>query len=107
MTAARDSGPTSGPWEVVRTPKGYVSHVLSPGQSPDRPGGLTAILRPRSFNFPSSAEAEANARLIAAAPALLAACEMILTWVESGTFDGLTPAVLAMRAAVRQARGEG
>ena len=55
---------TPGPWEVTED----LMHVYAPDTD-------TAITNDRSFCYPNHAEAEANARLIAAAPELLAACE--------------------------------
>lgn len=55
---------TPGPWEVTED----LMHVYAPDTD-------TAITNDRSFCYPNHAEAEANARLISAAPELLAACE--------------------------------
>lgn len=68
---------TPGPWKVIRTVRGYVSHITAPKENPNHPGGIVDILRKESFIFPSSDEAAANAHLIAAAPSLLAACEAL------------------------------
>lgn len=69
---------TPGPWKVIRTVRGYVSHITAPKENPNHPGGIVDILRKGSFIFPSSDEAAANARLIAAAPDMHAA----LLWLK-------------------------
>jgi hypothetical protein len=51
---------------------------------------------------------EADARLIAAAPDLLAACQAILETLDMGTWlTGGMHSVVAMRSAVARATGEG
>ena len=62
-------------------------------------------------NFPLSGNVEANARLIAAAPELLKACEMLLEEHDQ-TYDGgpigleYLAAIEAAQRAVRKATGE-
>lgn len=64
----------------------------------------SASTYPNSGYFPGQKEAEANARLIAAAPELLEACEGLLGLAER---DGwLHVAVNAARAAIAKAKGE-
>lgn len=50
-------------------------------------------------------EAQANARLIAAAPDLLAACEAIIDAATPWAPD--TPALMMVRAAIAKAKGDG
>lgn len=57
-----------------------------------------------------NAEDDANARLIAAAPALLEACKLAKSAIESASFDryagaALTPAYNAVLQAIAQAEG--
>ena len=56
----------------------------TPGEWHVRPnnGGRFTLLEQQSSD-PSSAEARANAHLIAAAPELLAACEAIVAWFDA------------------------
>ena len=56
-----------------------------------------------SDNEAAAAVVTANARLIAAAPDLLAACEAALRMVEG---DGLPPNWDLLRTAIRKAKGE-
>jgi len=69
---------------------------------PEQPGNAVALVR--DFD-------EANARLIAAAPQLLAACQAALDFLDDGTlWDELSPAErstqLALRAAIADAIGD-
>lgn len=78
---------------------GYPQVALVVGLHEDRPSG----------------EQEANARLIAAAPDLLAALERIVSWYDGSTTDEMVhreprkdpPRITAARAAVAKAKGEG
>jgi len=67
---------------------------------------LVAVTRGDDVPAP---EQDANARLIAAAPRLVAALEDLLTWVEQETDGRDWPHVRLQtaRAALRAARGEG
>ena len=49
---------------------------------------------------------EANARLIAAAPDLLAACEWCANWADTYADANVLPVVKALKAALVKARGE-
>lgn len=69
---------------------------ISPGEN-DRP-----------FYVPNDdGKAEANARLIAAAPDLLAACELAVTALSSARFDtaAYDPHVTKLLAAIAKAKG--
>lgn len=70
--------------------------------------------RPRRCHNISEAEEEANARLIAAAPDLLAACEALeqsicrfIQECPGYVFNGDDLALRAARAAIAKARGQG
>ena len=81
------SGATPGPWKVYRSPDGSAIigiGVNRPGD-PDHGAGITD---PRFGLWGSGAEREANARLIAAAPDLLAALKHLLAFVEAHTEAG-------------------
>ena len=63
---------TPGPWMVVLNEAGAPSHIEAPRASDQQPGAVgTKIIRQGSLVLPSSAEGQANARLIAAAPDML------------------------------------
>lgn len=73
------SAHTPGPWEVYRD--GEVRHIVAAGSVVDEPNGTlqadwVAELEPDSTGHDEE-QCEADARLIAAAPAMLAALETI------------------------------
>lgn len=73
---------TPGPWKVDRTGKFH-------GQ---RPYGISAndgttITRWGSISRPASLEAEANARLIAAAPEMLDLIQRMISAIDAGSVD--------------------
>ena len=77
---------TSGPWEVTRLfvpvhADFWVKTVFG------RPGDDDSLLVPAAISC--GVNAEANARLIAASPELLAACEKIQRWIEKDTLVNL------------------
>ena len=74
------SGHTPGPWRVELDDRGYVANIGTRGLD-NKPGAVgSRLFRRDAFMTPSSPEALANARLIAAAPDLLATLERILDW---------------------------
>jgi hypothetical protein len=88
---------TPGPWFVSDRPSGHRAEVAA-----KEPGG-PVILFPASAAWLSPAERQANARLAAAAPELLRACEAIIAgW---GHQDGVLRAVQLARAAIEKAAG--
>lgn len=95
---------TPGPWEVVRRDQLQgVRHVDHEGRAFD-----VCRVDWHSFYKPDT-KAEANARLIAAAPRLLAALEaMAETYArDADVYDPRTePALIEARAAIQQATGE-
>lgn len=87
---------TPGPWVILR-----------------EPGGMWITRADKSFaiaSIPPMAEnADADARLIAAAPALLEALEALLTEAEDLVFatgGGSSDVMRDARAAIKAARGE-
>ena len=62
-----------------------------------------ALIVPTPFHY-TEQRAEANARLIAAAPDLLAAAEAVLTTYDAGALH-LPDAITALQEAVARARG--
>jgi hypothetical protein len=84
---------TPGPWEVFRFGPGLEVKTIYGCSGMDRSQFIPAVVMP-------GVNAEANARLIAAAPDLLAACELALPHLVN------EPAADAVRAAIAQARGE-
>lgn len=117
---------TPGPWRVVTRlgfykPKSKVYVVgeeINPAlaSTPDACEHAPLIAEIEYHRFGSAdrwpvarEEQDANARLIASAPDLLAACEALLPIVESmddGDGDGLPSCVVAARLALARARGQ-
>ena len=103
---------TPGPWDYKRTTIGHPDNAINPmvtsdgGQFIARIGweGSTvpymSSLTPHTFD-----EAEANARLIAAAPDLLKAAEFALKVFENANIDGnwWVPSRDAIKAAIAKA----
>ena len=84
---------TPGPWRAVGR------DILSLHAYPRASGPLVCTVDDNDDRF-----TEADARLIAAAPDLLAACEVLLDAVARG--DHKDKALRTARAAVKKARGE-
>lgn len=116
MSAAKH---TPGPWEIDFSKTGYPYAIKAPNEDNHKAGRVgISVLRWASFTMPSSAEALANARLIAAAPELLEALRGALKaldaigdemtvgerYTNAGQYllDSLAPA----RAAIAKATGE-
>jgi hypothetical protein len=64
---------TPGPWIVAFGQNGIYPRGIEAPHEDGRPGGIRNIVRWNGLGFPSSTAGQANARLIAAAPDLLAA----------------------------------
>lgn len=99
---------TPGPWELRESAAAGRKVVASPRL------GLIAILAEHDVGEAEWIQDEANARLIAAAPDLLAACKALLPMAEDDLFQyggGLhagdsDPTILAARAAIAKAEGK-
>ena len=88
---------TEGPWEVGQDDENEQGTVCSKG------GGLVAVVTHECV-MPRP-EQDANARLIAAAPELLEACQMVADMAVS--WQPLTPGDIAeVRAAISKATGK-
>ena len=94
------SAHTSGPWVIART-SGMQIYVTQPQDRPGRAPGYYAEVRRFTANHD---EVEANARLIAAAPDLLDALELILSAEDRGF--GMDYVKGCARAAIAKAKGE-
>lgn len=101
---------TPGPWTVEKRPTKYPDlftyNVLAPNGWTDNDGS------PRLTSVAVELDSEADAQLIAAAPALLAAAEAALAALETITPPGIKDLAEAeggvlyqLRHAVQQARG--
>lgn len=93
------SGHTPGPWVIGRSGHGRPYQV-------ETAGGL-CITKWGGISRPASAEGEANARLIAAAPELLAALDdLLIAYCDPGNQGSdHDEKVEAARAAIAKARG--
>lgn len=94
---------TPGPWRIARTSDGREVIAEDAGQ-------ILTIAYAQAYLHKASPddEARANARLIAAAPALLKACEAIITDLErfvSRQGPGPDARLAALKAAIAQAEG--
>ena len=94
---------TPGPWEVCHTAKGYPYQIIAPNSDNDAKGRVGKnVTRWGSISLPTSDEGKANARLIAAAPDLLAALEAVVHAYENG---GMIDPIQQAIAAIAKARG--
>jgi len=103
---------TPGPWTADGSPKmdRHAIEVWVPAPGPIAPGEEWAVAQANVCGFPPS-EVIANARLIAAAPALLAACRAALEVIERMTGNDLAlgnnePAETLLRDAIARAGGK-
>lgn len=92
-------GHTPGPWVAV---EGFNGPVVE--------GGRSVVAMLGTLTVASEAEAEANARLIASAPDLLAACEAVEALIgdvsDAGLWPTLGPVADRLREAILRAKGE-
>lgn len=105
MTAPKH---TPGPWKSVyrngMAAAQYGHNVSCDMHSgPGMVAGCDSIAEVRGHD---DDEAKANARLIAAAPDLLAACERFIRAQDENDRNGLTSAAMLASAAIAKARGE-
>ena len=104
--AKRTAKHTPGPWEARKGAGWYVARprygeaTLAVGMD-----GVTLVTSPSETPWNDDVESEANARLIAAAPELLEACEEFVRKCECG--EALSSRSYAqMIAAIAKAKGE-
>lgn len=94
---------TPGPWAVTTVGS---CHGIHPAASDNERDDICRVV-PHNYHpdgwQAAKGEAEANARLISAAPELLAAIEGLLNALPSATTH---PAIKAARAAITKATGE-
>jgi hypothetical protein len=102
---------TPGPWAVFRR-DGYSTyiHAINEGDEINTFQVASCHSATSRKYFPTRGEAEANARLIAAAPELLEALQAMLRMTERHATHGLiatpgSPVALA-RAAIKKAEGQ-
>ena len=81
---------TVGPWVIRLNGKGQPIGIESRADC-HVPGGVGAIVRRNGIGFPSSFAALANARLIAAAPDLLAMCKTLADELNRNGVDNRIP----------------
>src|SRR5690606_11039817 len=94
---------TPGPWKSEY--HGKESHAIIGGSANGRDWTIIAEIHDPVGYVPRS-ERSANARLIAAAPDLLAACKAVLNEIQTNT-EWLDPAVeSALEAAIAKATGK-
>lgn len=84
---SNESKHTPGPWIVMHGDNGYPSGISAPGDA-GIPGAVGCIVRNGGIGLPSSDAGKANARLIAAAPDLLAALEELDVYVRRWNKSG-------------------
>ena len=105
------SSHTPGPWRYDTDPNGWEFRIAQGDDAPYTPGySDVAHFAVNTVRGESRDTQEANARLIAAAPDLLAALEAIWPFVEEDDGGFATPqyqaAIDQVRAAIAKARGE-
>jgi hypothetical protein len=97
---------TPKPWTIDGNSRFGESRICAPYKP-----GVTYLVALVSPDCPDDATRDANARLIIAAPDLLAACEAlhaeILAYLTAQNLHGEhNPAMVAARAAIAKAKGE-
>lgn len=107
---------TPGPWIVrVAGPNDYPYAITAPHVPWDKKGAIRDITRWAAISMPSSAEGQANARLIAGAPEMAEALEALIQLVPrpTSTVDQLAedqdaehPEVVAARTLRSRIRGD-
>ena len=101
------SAHTPGPWSVLVNRQGYPYQIHAINGDNTKTGTVgTSVTRWKSIALPSIAEGKANARLIAAAPELLAALYGLLFKAPDATGEAHDALWNAARAAYAKATGE-
>lgn len=98
MSAAKH---TPGPWDVNASRNGYTSEVAIEGPIREQETAPVCWIGANRI----SSENEANARLIAAAPELLAACRAALEFIQAQRM-GSGNAEPLLLAAIKKAEGK-
>lgn len=104
---------TPGPWRVERSLDGRSDGYIRPVNGHVEPGAVAPVAVARVVGSRGRGETEANARLIAAAPELLAALEELVAWQNGPPLstpkyeDGWGNAMRAAAAAIQKASGGG
>ena len=98
---------TPGPWVVVWSPKtGRPVGIDAPNDA-DIPGAVGGVVRQNGIGMPGSALGCANARLIAAAPDMLAALREISDSIIGDDVPGRELRAIARTARAAIAKAEG
>lgn len=100
---SKQAKPTPGPWQAGRPDTRTTSTVTGKWvyDSADRYIAIAAC-----EDGMAQEELMANARLIAAAPQLLAACEAVMDWYDrDGSVGGAVDPMEQLSAAIKAARG--
>jgi hypothetical protein len=96
---------TPGPWIVKWGSKGYARAVDAPGDA-DIQGAVGRIVRWNGLGMPASETGKANARLVAAAPDMLAALKrLIVIYKNDGHARPCDCPACAGKAAIAKAEG--
>jgi hypothetical protein len=106
VTGQPPARPTPGPWEVRLSPALVKTRCIV-HETRNGTRLLSRHVATVSVHGPD-AENEANARLLAAAPELLAACKRAVEWLDNGPGGtGMDAACAHVRAAIAKAEGRG
>jgi hypothetical protein len=95
---------SQGPWRVVFSKKNGAALSIQSSEGWDVPGAVCAVVRQNGIGMPACNIGKANARLIAAAPDMLAA----LQYVSRHGHDVALPSDFAgiVEAAIAKAEGQ-
>lgn len=94
---------TPGPWAITRSDASGRPYQIRSLGAKDGPGAIVDVTRWAFLNMPSSPEAEANARLIAAAPDMLAALKALADEYNDPALESEGPAYRSAIAAIAKA----
>lgn len=114
MTGVTVAGHTPGPWESSFDAR-ESGHVIRMGEAIETPWSFPSeqIIRYEHSLYPTDPDdadqfalAEANARLIAAAPDLLTACKSAQEYLSGAMGEGAREVFAELTAAIARATGE-
>jgi hypothetical protein len=102
------SGHTPGPWQVIYSRTGYPYQICATDETLRKmPGRIYDVTRWAAIGLPSSEEGLANARLMAAAPQMLAALERVYAAYASSHSTGQRASCWSdVRSAINAARAK-